>query len=78
MSFGEFAPAIFGSLLKYLPFFNKFRVPSMILTMVQINAVILAALGLSTIIDKPKPKIKGFQTGSSVVSGSAVPSLSPS
>ncbi|PKN80870.1 MAG: hypothetical protein CVU48_00510 [Candidatus Cloacimonetes bacterium HGW-Cloacimonetes-1] len=52
MSFGKFAPLLSDLLLKYLPYFNKFRVPSMILVMVQINAVILAALGLDTIIDR--------------------------
>ncbi len=52
MSFGKFAPHISDLLLNYLPFFNKFRVPAMILTMVQINAVILAALGMDTIIHK--------------------------
>lgn len=52
MSFGKFAPRLSDLLLNYLPYFNKFRVPSMILTMVQINAVLLAALGLQTIIDK--------------------------
>jgi len=52
MSFGSFAPGISDFLLKYLPYFNKFRVPSMILTMVQIIAVLLAALGLDTIMDR--------------------------
>lgn len=50
MSFGEFAPFISDLLLKYLPYFNKFRVPSMILTMTQILAVILAALGMDNIL----------------------------
>ncbi len=50
MSFGEFAPFISDLLLKYLPYFNKFRVPSMILIMTQIIAVILAALGMDNIL----------------------------
>lgn len=60
MSFGKFAPALSDLLLKYLPFFNKFRVPSMILTMVQINAVLLAAMGLDTIIQKQQEQDARF------------------
>lgn len=52
MSFGEFAPFISDLLLKYLPYFNKFRVPSMILVMTQIIGVILAALGVDTVVSK--------------------------
>ena len=52
MSFGSFAPALSDLLLKYLPYFNKFRVPSMILVMVQLNAVLLAGLGLDALLDK--------------------------
>lgn len=52
MSFGSFTPALSDMFLKLLPFFNKFRVPSMILTMVQVNAVLLAALGIDGIIEK--------------------------
>ncbi len=52
MSFGKFAPQMSDLLLNYLPFFNKFRVPAMILTMIQINAIILASLGLNAIIEK--------------------------
>ncbi len=60
MSFGSFAPGISDLLLKYLPYFNKFRVPSMILTMVQVIAVLLAALGLDTIIDRADAKDQKF------------------
>lgn len=52
MSFGSFTPALSDMFLKLLPYFNKFRVPSMILTMVQINAVLLAALGIDGILHK--------------------------
>ncbi|HRY83049.1 MAG TPA: hypothetical protein P5533_00280 [Candidatus Cloacimonadota bacterium] len=52
MSFGEFAPFISDLLLKYLPYFNKFRVPSMILVMTQIIGVLLAALGVDTVVSK--------------------------
>jgi len=52
LSFGSFTPALSDFFLKVLPMFNKFRVPSMILIMVQFNAVILAALGIDTVLDK--------------------------
>lgn len=51
MSFGSSTPALSNLFFKYLPMFNKFRVPSMTLTIVQFNAVILAALGLKSVID---------------------------
>ncbi len=50
MSFGSSTPWLSGLFMKYLPYFNKFRVPSMILTMVQMNAVVLAALGLDSLL----------------------------
>ncbi|MBW6514312.1 MAG: YfhO family protein [Candidatus Syntrophosphaera sp.] len=63
MSFGSFAPALSDLLLKYLPYFNKFRVPSMILTMVQVNAVILAALGLDTVLHYSEKEDKRWSKG---------------
>jgi len=66
MSFGKFGGAISDLLLKYLPYFNKFRVPSMLLVIPQFCIAILAALGLSAILDKAKeddkPFLKKFQT----------------
>jgi hypothetical protein len=63
MSFGNFAPALSDLLLKYLPYFNKFRVPSMILIMVQFNAVILATLGVDTVIHYAAAEDKRFSKG---------------
>ncbi|MDY0150677.1 MAG: YfhO family protein [Candidatus Cloacimonas sp.] len=57
MSFGSFTPALSDIFLKLLPYFNKFRVPSMILIMVQINAVLLAALGMDSIVAAEGNKI---------------------
>ncbi|MDD4310285.1 MAG: hypothetical protein PHO32_07890, partial [Candidatus Cloacimonetes bacterium] len=56
MSFGSFTPGLSDLFLNILPYFNKFRVPSMILTMVQINAVVLAALGIDSLLDKQGDK----------------------
>ncbi len=52
MSFGSFTPGLSDLFFNYLPMFNKFRVPSMILIMVQFNAILLAALGIDGLIDK--------------------------
>lgn len=61
MSFGKFGGALSDLLLKYLPYFNKFRVPSMLLTILQFNITILAALGLSAIITKAGENDRKFQ-----------------
>jgi len=52
LSFGSFTPGLSDFFLKVLPMFNKFRVPSMILIMVQFNAVLLAALGIDGLLEK--------------------------
>jgi hypothetical protein len=52
MSFGRHFNALSDLLLKYLPGFNKFRVPSMILIMLQIFTAILAGYGLKTVLEK--------------------------
>ena len=50
VSFGRTFPIIFDLLFKYLPFFNKFRVPSMILVLIQMSFPILAGFGIMKII----------------------------
>jgi hypothetical protein len=50
VSFGKNFPVVFDLLFKYLPFFNKFRVPSMILVLVQMSLPVLAGFGLMKII----------------------------
>ena len=46
ISFGKTFPILFDLLFYYLPFFNKFRVPSMILVIVQLSFPILAGYGI--------------------------------
>jgi hypothetical protein len=50
ISFGKNFPIIFDLLFYNLPYFDKFRVPSMILVVVQLCVPILAGLGLMKII----------------------------
>ncbi len=46
ISFGKTFPVLFDLLFYYLPFFNKFRVPSMILVLVQLSVPVLAGYGI--------------------------------
>ncbi len=50
VSFGRTFPIVFDILFSYLPYFDKFRIPSMILVLVQISFPILAGLGVMKII----------------------------
>ena len=50
ISFGRTFPVIFDLMFYYFPYFNKFRVPSMILVLVQMSTPVLAGLGLMKII----------------------------
>lgn len=54
ISFGRHLPFLSNLLLDYLPGFNKFRVPAMILVILQFAVVVLAGYGIKTIIDKRK------------------------
>jgi hypothetical protein len=50
VSYGSYWPYLYDLLFKILPFFNKFRVPSMILILLELMVAILAGLGLFTLI----------------------------
>jgi hypothetical protein len=50
VSFGKFLPVLYGPMFKLLPFFNKFRVPSMIHILLDISVVIMAGMGLHFLI----------------------------
>jgi hypothetical protein len=56
ISFGKTFPILFDTLFYYLPYFNKFRVPSMILVLVQMSMPVLAGLGLMKIISQRTEK----------------------
>ena len=56
ISFGKNFPIVFDFLFYNLPYFNKFRVPSMILVLVQLTVPILAGLGLMKIVAAKKEK----------------------
>ncbi|MBT8386089.1 MAG: YfhO family protein, partial [Ignavibacteria bacterium] len=50
ISFGRTLPVLYDLMFYYFPFFDKFRVPSMILVLVQLSFPILAGLGIVKII----------------------------
>ena len=50
ISFGRTFPIAYDLMFHYFPFFDKFRVPSMILVLVQLSFPILAGLGIAKII----------------------------
>ncbi|MFH1862002.1 MAG: YfhO family protein [bacterium] len=52
VSFGKFLPILYWPLYEFLPYFNKFRVPSLIQVLVLLPAVILAGRGLQALWDK--------------------------
>jgi hypothetical protein len=50
ISFGKNLPLLFDLMFYYFPYFDKFRVPSMILVLVQMSFPVLAGFGLMKII----------------------------
>ncbi|MBT8392411.1 MAG: YfhO family protein [Ignavibacteria bacterium] len=50
ISFGRTLPLLYDLMFYYFPFFDKFRVPSMILVLVQLSFPILAGFGIVKII----------------------------
>jgi hypothetical protein len=60
-SFGRHFPLLSNLLLNHFPLYNKFRVPAMILVLVQFSMVIMAGYGLKTIFVKLKNNDERFQ-----------------
>lgn len=65
VSFGHNFPAVYNILFEYFPFFNKFRVPVMILVLLQFSAAILAATAVHRIAQARTPDERK-RTGRSV------------
>lgn len=56
LSFGGNLPILFDLFFYYFPYFDKFRVPSMILVILQMHFPILAAIGLKKILSLREEK----------------------
>ncbi|MCX6141647.1 MAG: hypothetical protein NTZ35_00360, partial [Ignavibacteriales bacterium] len=50
IAFGKELPIIYDLMFKFFPMFNKFRIPSMILVLIQIFVPVLAAYGIVSLI----------------------------
>ncbi len=73
VSFGSYWPYLYDLLFKLLPFFNKFRVPSMILILMELMVAILAGIGLYTLLNLDEKRktqlVKGMLIAASVMGG---------
>ncbi len=73
VSFGSYWPYLYDLLFRLLPFFNKFRVPSMILILMELMVALLAGIGLFTLLnldDKRKVQLsKKMLIASSIMGG---------
>ena len=71
MSWGSYFDSFNSLLYKYLPFYNKFRAPSMILVIPQLLLPLLAALGLNAMADAKDKKLlfRQLKKGAFVTAG---------
>jgi len=63
LSFGRHLPELYKLFFYYVPYFSKFRAPSMILNITFIATLILAGYGLKGIVELYKPKDLKFIAG---------------
>jgi len=59
ISFGRHFSLLYGALYKFLPFFGKFRVPAMILILVQGSVAVLGAIGLNSLLQVARNRGEG-------------------
>ncbi len=62
ISFGRTFPILYDLMFNYFPFFDKFRVPSMILVLVHLSFPILAGLGIAKVISLKNESDKKTET----------------
>jgi hypothetical protein len=69
VSFGSYWPYLYDVLFKLLPFFNKFRVPSMILILMELMVATLAGVGLYTILHMDEKRRTDLAKGMLIATG---------
>jgi len=62
VSFGNFFPVLYGPLFKLLPYFNKFRVPVMILIVQQLATIVLFGIGLDAVLGSAREHLRKGST----------------
>lgn len=60
VSFGKFFPLLYNPLFKWLPYFNKFRVPVMVLIVQQLAFVLLFGIGVSAALGSDSRRERRF------------------
>ncbi len=60
ISFGKEMSLLYDLMFNYFPMFNKFRIPSMILILVQIFVPVLAGYGIATMMNQASSKDNAF------------------
>lgn len=58
ISFGHHFSIVYNFFFHYFPLFNKFRIPSMILFLIEVNAAIFAAFGLEKLLSLTQEEVK--------------------
>ncbi|HEY3294725.1 MAG TPA: hypothetical protein VGL38_04770 [bacterium] len=77
LSFGSHFQSFYSLFFNYLPFFNKFRTPSLILLLVVLSGIVLAGYGLRFVLNMPRTDKwkKAFLVGMCVCAGILVIAL---
>jgi hypothetical protein len=58
VSFGKYFPLVYNPLFKWLPYFDKFRVPVMVLIVQHFAIALLFAIGLAAVLKSEKPFLR--------------------
>jgi hypothetical protein len=58
VSFGKFFPLVYNPLFKWLPYFDKFRVPVMVLIVQHFTIVLLFGIGLNAVLRSSHPSLR--------------------
>lgn len=69
VAFGKFLPILYNPLFKFAPFFNKFRVPVMVLIVQQLAVVLLFGIGFDALMRMDRIRGRSLAMKALIVSG---------